>query len=166
MLDEKMLDALSIAQEAKITPRQSHPDVKATPLDALSKAFRRDEIVVTFQNPDPDGEDINIILEPLEPGEQFEILDSLLSSNVAEALQEGEINEETAVEDTQSLLKQYEQALDVLQRCIKEPVGITLEILRGWDEAYIFKLFSALVVESRASSPAARFPEKDNGSPS
>ena len=165
-MSDQWLDALENANAAKVMPRPSQNSIKATSLDELSMALKRQDILVVFKNP-TGGDDINIFLKPLEPGEQFDILDSLLSTNVTDALvPEGQPQDDNDIEavkkQTTEALNQYERGLEVLQRCIIDPPGVTVDILRGWDEAYIFRMVNALLGDARAKSPAARFPEKDN----
>ena len=156
------LDALETARAARVMPRPSQNNVKATSLDELSRALKRQDILVVFPNP-TGGDDINIFLSPLEPGEQFDILESMLSPNVTAALDEANSPDVDSVRNAAAELRaEYERGLEILERSIIEPAGVTVDILRGWDQAYIGRLVNALLGDARSNSPAARFPEEDS----
>jgi len=163
---DKVFTAIESAEQAEVTAKRSRPEVKATSLDALSKSFVRDEIVITFKNP-TGGDDLHITVRRLTPGERFEVFDSIFSNDAIKSLNLT-ANEEKNIDkllndpmEFRRLMKdQYELALDVVQRCIVEPAGVTLEILQGWDEVYVARIFNVVISEANAVS---RFPEENNG---
>lgn len=168
MENNQWLDAISTAENAEVVPKRSVPDIEAPSLDVFSKALRRDEIVVIFKNPDG-GQDLPITLKALSPGERLDTQKSILSPQVISAMGTEKSDEELLEEIMKDPLAfrkadndAYEIALDIVQRTIVEPINITLDILRGWDEIYIMRLVTALMEVARAK-PTARFPDENNG---
>jgi len=157
---DKFLSAIETAQQSSVSLKSDNPEIKASSLDALSKAFDREEIVVTFPNPSG-GNEVQMIFRPLEPAEQFEVMGSLLSENAAAVLEQNP-NANINVDFGQLQREQYEMGLEIIQRCMIDPPNITLEILRKWHVVYINRILDDLIAGSRRNTPAARFPEDDN----
>ena len=158
--ENEILSALENAAQATPIPRSEKPEIKATPLDALSKALAPQEILLPFKNPSG-GDDIIIVLKPLSPGEKFEIIETIYSENAnIDAIPEESVSLQNSSELAKILKDHYELAIDVAFRSIVDPPGITIELLREWDDAYIGRIFSVLVHEVAGASPASRFPEK------
>ena len=160
--ENEILSALENAEQATPIPRSEKSEIKATPLDALSKALAPQEILLPFKNPSG-GDDVIIALKPLSPGKRFEILETIYSDNILGVV-DANPNVDAEVQDSTEAMKalkdHYELALDLAQRQISDPPGITLEILREWDDAYIGRIFSVLVFEVAANSAANRFREE------
>ena len=172
MTENEILSAVETAQQAKAVPKRKDSERKATSLDALSQAFAPQDIEIIFPHP-RGGEDIVIMVKPLLPGERFEIFETMYGNEVIQSLNlSAGMDDETAINEflkdpvkVQKAFKEnYEIALDVCQRCIVDPSGITADVLRGWDEVFVKRIFDIVIAEREAASPAARFPQDNNGS--
>lgn len=153
-------------------------------LDVLDAMLEADNIVARFNNPiDPDGEPIDFEMTPMTPGQYAVYYDTLLGYSFTEvtlaettttaqedidpldAAQEDvdplDVEQEQRLQDELAVKKYDEKLLNILESCIQNPPGITVQRLRKWDAYYIMRLHNALIGGSRPSKQVAQFPKLD-----
>ena len=144
-------------------------------LDELDAALEAHNIIVQFKNPiEPEGDPIAFELEPMTPGQFAIYYNTLLGHTYMETVThtEAPLGEQDAssvldadaeekLQDELSVKKYDTKLLNILESCIKKPVGITADRLRRWDAFYIIRMHNALMAGSRPSKSVAQFPTVD-----
>ena len=146
-------------------------------LDELDAALEAHNIIVQFKNPiEPEGDPIAFELEPMTPGQFAIYYNTLLGHTYMETVRTEELlgeqdavsvldaDEEEKLQDELSVKKYDTKLLNILESCIKRPVGITADRLRRWDAFYIVRMHNALMEGSRPSKSVAQFPTVDKRS--
>lgn len=150
-------------------------------LDELDAALEAHNIIVQFKNPDPEGDPIAFELAPMTPGQFAIYYNTLLGHTYMETARAGtsleagqaeqaepssvlDADAEEKLQDELAVKKYDTKLLNILESCIKRPVGITADRLRRWDAFYIVRMHNALMEGSRPSKSVAQFPTVDKRS--
>ena len=187
-MTKDMAAAAEVAAETQVMRRRevAGPLNFVADLDALDAMLEADNIVARFNNPiDPDGDPIDFEMTPMTPGQYAVYYDTLLGYSFTEVtLAENTTTAQAEVDpldaaqaevdpldaeqaqrlqDELAVKKYDEKLLNILESCIQNPPGITVQRLRKWDAYYIMRLHNALIGGSRPSKQAAQFPKLDTG---
>lgn len=175
-MTKDMAAAAEVAAETQVMRRRevAGPLNFVADLDALDAMLEADNIVARFNNPiDPDGDPIDFEMTPMTPGQYAVYYDTLLgysftevtlaenTTTAQEAVDPLDAEQAQRLQDELAVKKYDEKLLNILESCIQNPPGITVQRLRKWDAYYIMRLHNALIGGSRPSKQAAQFPKLD-----